>query len=613
MKRRMKFGTRLLLIAIVCTLAVFVVDTIWNVTVRYTALQDTFASQRAYLVSTTAHSMSLPLYDFEEPIVGDTAAALFDHPAVVFVSVVEPSGGYRLDLGDEALATHTEATSILSPQGTKMGQLTVGFSGEHILQELRQIIISDTLVSGFVALILSAVILFSLRAVLGPLTDIQHVINQFDGTQWSTDIPHTHRNDELGALARAYRDMAQQITGFVSDLEKKVEERTQALVEAHQLAEEMSLAKSAFIANMSHEVRTPMNGVLGMAQALRNTPLSVEQQDQLDTIINSGWMLMNVMNDLLDLSRIDAGQVQLSPSSAKIEDVFHSVVNHFRPHAEKKGLTLTLNVAAALPEVLLFDVSRVKQCVSNCLSHALQLTEEGEVKVNVGLDTEVEGQSIVRVEVIDTGIGIAPEVLRELFQDYGKGGQAVVHWFGGTGLGITIARKLAELMGGQASAESTVGEGSKYSFTFMANPCQNLPSRDAEEAGRLAVTRPCGLHVLVVDDNIVNRKVACAILASLEATSIEAENGQEALDILGKHQIDLVLLDIQMPVMDGNETIKRIRSSEESWHTVPVVALTAEVIGDDREKYLAMGMDEYATKPISRQQLFKIISTFVGV
>jgi signal transduction histidine kinase/CheY-like chemotaxis protein len=396
------------------------------------------------------------------------------------------------------------------------------------------------------------------------------------------------------------------IVAYCMGLVRRLRETKYDLKRAVAAAEAANTAKSAFLANMSHEIRTPLNGMLGMADVLSQEDLRPSQADCVNTIRESGKTLMAIVNDVLDLSKIEAGKLEISSADSNIHAVFLSIYKLFLPRAEEKNIAFTLQLGESVPRRLRFDTVRVRQCLSNLVSNAVKFTETGSVTISVSSVMTISGQRLVTVDVEDTGIGMNEEVMGRLFSDYAQADTSISRRFGGTGLGLAISRKLAQLMDGDVIVKSTVGEGTVFSFSFRATPAQpqalphDAPLSPARPGGDTILE---GLHVLLVDDNEVNRKVARMLLKPTRMQIVDAEHGKQALDLLAEQPFDLVLLDMHMPVMDGATTIKHIRASPESWNAVPVIALTADAMSGDRERLLALGMTGYATKPVDQRAL----------
>jgi len=400
--------------------------------------------------------------------------------------------------------------------------------------------------------------------------------------------------------------------------------RSKQLYKARKQAEAASDAKSEFLASMSHEIRTPLNGILGMAQALSARDLNTDEQDMVSTILESSKSLMTILNDILDLSKIEAGRLELSPIEGDLRHRLSRLQKFYQPTAEEKGLYLKFVVDKDVPSVLMFDTVRIRQCVSNLVSNALKFTSEGGVIVAVKSVPHPKDKGVhkIIVHVSDSGIGISEDQRQHLFENFAQGDASTARKFGGTGLGLAITRKLARMMGGDVTLASETGRGSVFTLSFAAKAGTSNRVAPAPFTDPVLVAAPedfsgaqiqdrvsnqnslRGLRVLIVDDNAINRRVARLFVEPQGLIATEAADGSEALDMLSNHPFDLVLLDMHMPVMDGREAIQRIRASSEDWSSIPVIALTADAMSGDREKCLKLGMDGYVPKPVDQRELF---------
>ena len=371
-------------------------------------------------------------------------------------------------------------------------------------------------------------------------------------------------------------------------------------------AEASNDAKSSFLANMSHEIRTPLNGVLGMAQALSNERLTTFQGESVNTIIDCGQTLMALLNDVLDLSKIEAGKLEIAPVDGELERVFNHLRKLFLPRAREKSIDLNVEFDPEIPKLLKFDYVRIHQCVANLISNAIKFTKAGGVNVLVTHEAMDAHKYWISVAVTDTGMGVSEDAARRLFSEFSQADASTTRQFGGTGLGLAITRKLARLMGGDVTLSSQPGTGSTFTLTFQtsaASAPKLVPAPLHDRESRPPGAALMGLKILLVDDNAINRSVARLLLAPSGVVITEAANGKEALDRLAERQFDLVLLDIHMPVMDGTETIGHIRATEASWRTIPVIALTADAMTGDKERLLSLGMNGYVSKPIEQRAL----------
>jgi PAS domain S-box-containing protein len=405
--------------------------------------------------------------------------------------------------------------------------------------------------------------------------------------------------------------------GIVQD----ITERKQVEIELHsaqQRADAANEAKSAFLANMSHEIRTPLNGILGMAQVLSSNPLSNQQSEQVGAILDSGKSLLAIVNDVLDLSKIEAGHMEIAPGEGDLAHVMKGMLRLWTPLASEKGLELIVDIDETVPHLSRFDPLRVRQCISNLLSNAIKFTEVGYVRVHVTAKTIENDCHLVTIRVADTGVGMSKDVLENVFVPFAQAEKSTSRVFGGTGLGLSISRKLAQLLGGDLVVQSNFGEGSVFLLTFRLDPVQHdvdeRINRARDTGTDVQVSVDCAqLKVLIVDDRALNLMVARLFLEPYRIKVTEAGGGQAALDLLASNPFDLVLLDIHMPVIDGPETFRRIRASGEPWSDIPVIALTADAMSGDRENYLAHGMNGYVSKPIDQMDLIGEINRVSGL
>jgi|GEM_PF-2578357 len=427
------------------------------------------------------------------------------------------------------------------------------------------------------------------------------------GSEWRSEYPTRRRNGEEFWVATSIspvRLAGGRLTHFVAILEdvssrKQTEEQ---LLAAKDSAENANRAKSEFLAVMSHEIRTPMNGILGMTQLMLDTPLSAQQRDYLDTIHHSSEALLGLLNDILDLSKLEAGRVELEMVNFSLSETLHSVIDLMTPKAAEKRLPLSSHVTSPLPDLLHGDPSRLRQILLNLVGNAIKFTDKGEITVIIDVLPASELDRIdIRFTVSDTGIGILPETKARLFQSFSQGDTSISRRYGGSGLGLTISRRLVEIQGGSIGVDSEPGQGSRFWFTLSYRPAEvEQPKRGRSKLNQ-ALPR---LSVLLAEDNSVNRKVAAALLQKWGHMVTAVADGQEAVEAVQAGIFDVVLMDVQMPGMDGLEATKAIRAMEGPGDHLPIIALTANAMPADQQRCLDVGMDDYVSKPIDHERLY---------
>jgi signal transduction histidine kinase/CheY-like chemotaxis protein len=405
-----------------------------------------------------------------------------------------------------------------------------------------------------------------------------------------------------GLLAFIYESVRVHSQEEVEKANAGLNQAMTSLAEAKVAAEAANHAKSEFLATMSHEIRTPMNGVMGMTSLLQGTPLNDEQRSYADTILSTSEALLNILNDVLDLSRVEAGRLDLREGDFSLKALFDSIHAAMRPAFDAKELACACDIGHDVPDFLRGDEGRLRQVILNLVGNAVKFTEAGSVTVRVQRIPDSEQAAIrLRFEVRDTGMGIPPELQARLFKPFSQLDMGNKRIHGGSGLGLSICKRLVEIMDGAIGLESQAGEGSNFWFTIKLRLAQSHPP--VHTTPRLENSRP--LHILLAEDNPVNRTVICRLLEKMGHTVIATENGRLALQKLPGGTFDLLLTDLQMPEMDGIELTRAIRDgmAGETWQNLPILALTAAAMDGDREQCMSVGMDGYLAKPVRKSEL----------
>ncbi len=541
-----------------------------------------------------------------------TAAGLLSDTDVVYVEISGADGTTLVRIGEPEAADAVRARAIRrfgENAAPSSGSLTIGVTYAHADAALEAGLWRSVTISGLAMLtLLFGGYLAFRQFVSQPLHRLQAAI-----TRWrlgeAVPRPSDMSSDEIGRLAAAFHDLQElreareaELEAVKRDLERHVDERTAALRRARDEAEAANRAKADFLAAMSHEIRTPMNAILGMAQMLSEEARDDAQSFKIDTILSCGRSLMDLLSDILDFSKIDAGRMELNEAETDLDALVRDLHALWRPLGTAKGLLVTLSMEGPRPERLIFDAVKLRQCVSNLVSNAVKFTDEGEVHLALRAEPIQPGRWRVSVSVRDTGIGIPPEARDKLGEPFTQVDASSLRRFGGTGLGLAITRRYAEMMGGALRFESEEGVGSVFEVSFEAAEAAaagSRPQAGSAAAAESATPDLTGTSVLVVDDVETNRFVARMMLAPTGARLLEAADGQAALALLEREPIDLVLLDLHMPVLDGLGTIHRIRAMAGPNADVEVVALTADAREDRRAELARLGVEGYVVKPVA--------------
>ncbi|MBF0197117.1 MAG: response regulator [Planctomycetes bacterium] len=499
-----------------------------------------------------------------------------------------------------------------------------------VYEPLRNALGRLLLVSVFVVAIGISVSVMIGHRLARPVVELSQKVKALNVGKESTIAP-LGTKDELEDVAVAFNEKQAEIIKKIT-LEKdltlaqtKIElsqQRSEELLKLNQELYKADRAKSQFLANMSHEIRTPMNAVLGMTELLKDSPLNDTQRHSIATIMSSGKSLMVILNDILDYSKIEMGKLNLDNHPFDLIKCVDESISLHSLSIKEKGLDLIVDIPDSTPKYLLGDVVRLKQVLNNLVSNAIKFTERGYIKIAVSLKEEHEENSELLFYVEDSGIGIADEHQEKLFRSFEQVDGSITRKYGGTGLGLAISNRLVGLMGGEITIDSQLDEGSAFSFNAFlvrADDEQVQELLQQEEDDKKAATlfkvddAELKKRILLVDDKVANQEVACAMLNRIGLEADLANNGQEAIDLMEQHHYDLVLMDCQMPVMDGFSATEMIRDPDSKLrnHQVPIVAMTANVLNDYQDRCVQVGMNDFLPKPVTISKLNNILEKWL--
>ena len=421
-------------------------------------------------------------------------------------------------------------------------------------------------------------------------------------------IPFFDKNGNLIGYLGVDKDITKEKL-YEEELIKEIAERKKTeikLIKTKEEAEAATFSKSLFLAKMSHEIRTPMNGIIGTIDILKDTILTGEQKDFLDIIDVSANNLLSIINDILDISKIEAGKVELENKNFNLYIIVDEIIKLLSFKASEKSLIIHKNISQEVPEFVIGDFVRLKQIIINLMNNAIKFTKKGSITLEIEKTKQVNNKIHLLFRIIDTGTGISEEGQKRLFQEFSQADISITRKYGGTGLGLIISKKLSKLMDGEIGVESKIGTGSTFWFTVVLETGSEIKKESEKKPMKEKQEISKKLSILVAEDNVINQKVAMINLKQLGHNVEIAVNGKMAVDMYNKNKYDLILMDIQMPVLDGIEATKEIRKIEKENNVsdkIKIVAITANAMKEDKNKCLSAGMDDYITKPFKSEDM----------
>lgn len=618
-QRQLGIDKQLVIVTLLVSIVLAFVMAGVNFYVDYQVEQNNLDKQMLQIEDSYVASLQNSLWIEDQKQLTTQASSIFQLPAVNRLTIID-SKSTLIELGNEITGKKVtnvwDLTYQLGNKSFTLGQLRIETDLAPVYHALWQkflFLLVMTLIQTL--LIVSCLLWLTMKLILKPISHLSSAMADFhtSPTPNTLVMPKRLFHDEISHLTDKYNQCAEQLRV-----------NYQQIIESKEKAEIANVKKSEFLANMSHEIRTPMNGIVGVAELLKETKPNEVQRNYVDILLTSSHTLLDIINDILDFSKIEAGHFELDPTKFDLKSLIQQQANEYSIRAKQQELFFDCNIDPAVPQEIEADSVRLKQVINNLIGNALKFTHRGYVELNIKL-LENETGNQLQFEVKDTGIGIAKDKLDSIFDKFQQADGSTARQYGGTGLGLAISKKIVELMGGKLQVTSEVDLGSSFYFSIpidtpstaiggIVQSSPNLvefPASSGTQMKKLSPKYKTGLKVLVVEDTRVNQQVIQVMLNLLGLEVDIANNGVEALEYCQQNEVDAILMDCHMPVMDGYEATQKIRQLEGWAAYVPIIAVTANVIKEDRERCFEIGMNGFLSKPVKPKEIEEALIDYV--